>query len=180
MRKDGMGDHVDQREMEGVVSLPISRSRREADQRGPIQPHGHLDNLSLRDRTICIVLLSQLAAIHLIRFWFAGGYGQLRSPACPPADEIREEGSPPPGPPSGFLHIQRSPAYHHLKDGKFIYYIYHRTIFYSIIRFNNLTENICLYQSFFYVKTIESQRDIFVYPPRFKYLSFIQKNNNNN
>ncbi|KYB26766.1 hypothetical protein TcasGA2_TC034783 [Tribolium castaneum] len=47
-----------------------------------------------------------------------GGYGQLRSPACPPADEIREEGSPPPpGPPSGFLHIQRSPAYHHLKDG---------------------------------------------------------------
>jgi c-ets proto-oncogene protein len=50
-------------------------------------------------------------------FLHDGGYGQLRSPACPPADEIREEGSPPPGPPSGFLHLQRSPAYHHLKDG---------------------------------------------------------------
>ncbi|KAJ8944981.1 hypothetical protein NQ314_009339, partial [Rhamnusium bicolor] len=45
-------------------------------------------------------------------------YGQLRSPACPTTDEIREEGSPPPGPPSGYLqHLQRSPAYHHLKDG---------------------------------------------------------------
>ncbi|XP_017769215.1 PREDICTED: ETS-like protein pointed [Nicrophorus vespilloides] len=45
-----------------------------------------------------------------------GGYG-LRSPACPPSDEIRDDGSPPPGPPSGFLHLQRSPAFHHLKDG---------------------------------------------------------------
>lgn len=51
-------------------------------------------------------------------FLHEGVYGQLRSPACPPADtEIREEGSPPPGPPSGYLqHLQRSPAYHHLKD----------------------------------------------------------------
>ncbi|KAJ8937068.1 hypothetical protein NQ318_017971 [Aromia moschata] len=47
-----------------------------------------------------------------------GVYGQLRSPACPSTDEIREEGSPPPGPPSGYLqHLQRSPGYHHLKDG---------------------------------------------------------------
>ncbi|KAJ8975330.1 hypothetical protein NQ317_003562, partial [Molorchus minor] len=45
-------------------------------------------------------------------------YGQLRSPACPPTEELREEGSPPPGPPSGYLqHLQRSPAYHPLKDG---------------------------------------------------------------
>ncbi|KAK9680118.1 Ets-domain [Popillia japonica] len=45
-----------------------------------------------------------------------GGYGQLRSPACPPTEEIRDEGSPPPGPPPGLFHVQRSPTYHHIKE----------------------------------------------------------------
>ncbi|XP_044744569.1 ETS-like protein pointed isoform X3 [Coccinella septempunctata] len=49
-------------------------------------------------------------------FLHEGTYGQLRSPACPPSDEIRDEGSPPPGPPS-FLHLQRSSPYHQIKDG---------------------------------------------------------------
>lgn len=54
--------------------------------------------------------------------FFSGVYGQLRSPACAPTDEIRDDGSPPPGgPPSGYLQqIQRSPAFHHMKDGKFL------------------------------------------------------------
>nr|CAH7725863.1 unnamed protein product [Callosobruchus chinensis] len=44
-----------------------------------------------------------------------GVYGQLRSPQCQPTDEIRDDGSPPPQ--SGYLQqLQRSPAYHHLKD----------------------------------------------------------------
>lgn len=55
---------------------------------------------------------------NLYYFIFKGGYGQLRSPACPQTDEIRDEGSPPPGPPTGYLHLQRSPPFHHLKDGK--------------------------------------------------------------
>ncbi|CAH1117035.1 unnamed protein product [Phaedon cochleariae] len=48
-----------------------------------------------------------------------GVYGQLRSPACPGSDDIRDDNSPPPGgPPSGYLQqIQRSPAYHNIKDG---------------------------------------------------------------
>ncbi|XP_065168998.1 protein c-ets-1-A isoform X3 [Atheta coriaria] len=45
-----------------------------------------------------------------------GGYG-MRSPACPPTEEIRDDGSPPPGPPQGFPHLQRSPIFHHLKEG---------------------------------------------------------------
>lgn len=53
----------------------------------------------------------------------SGGYGQLRSPACPPTEEIRDEGSPPPGPPTGYLHLQRSPPFHHLKDGNFLSFI---------------------------------------------------------
>ncbi|CAH0550595.1 unnamed protein product [Brassicogethes aeneus] len=45
-----------------------------------------------------------------------GGYGQLRSPACPSTDDIKDESSPPPS--SGYINLHhRSPAYHHLKDG---------------------------------------------------------------
>ncbi|XP_057657003.1 protein c-ets-1-A-like isoform X1 [Diorhabda carinulata] len=53
-------------------------------------------------------------------FLHEGVYGQLRSPACPPPQEdLRDDGSPPPGaPPSSYLQqLQRSPGYHHLKDG---------------------------------------------------------------
>ncbi|XP_019870985.1 ETS-like protein pointed isoform X2 [Aethina tumida] len=50
-------------------------------------------------------------------FLHEGGYGQLRSPACPSTDEIRDESSPPP-PSSAYINLHhRSPAYHHLKDG---------------------------------------------------------------
>lgn len=49
-------------------------------------------------------------------FLHEGGYGQLRSPACPPVEEIKDEGSLSPGPPS-FLQLQRNPAFHQLKDG---------------------------------------------------------------
>lgn len=52
---------------------------------------------------------------------YSGNYGQLRSPNCPSTDEIRDEGSPPPGPPSGFLNLQRSPYHQHLKDGKLLF-----------------------------------------------------------
>ncbi|XP_031327983.1 ETS-like protein pointed [Photinus pyralis] len=50
-------------------------------------------------------------------FLHEGGYGPLsRSPACPPSEDIRENGSPPPTgpPPTSFLNLQRS--YHQLKD----------------------------------------------------------------
>lgn len=101
--------------MEGGVSLPISRSRREAD-RSADQSDGAVISPTPASALALFALFWRRS--WLIRLSSAGGYGQLRSPACPPADEIREEGSPPPGPPSGFLHLQRSPAYHHLKDGK--------------------------------------------------------------
>ncbi|XP_050505749.1 protein C-ets-1-like isoform X1 [Diabrotica virgifera virgifera] len=53
-------------------------------------------------------------------FLHEGVYGQLRSPACPPPPEdLRDDGSPPPGAPqTNYLQqLQRSPAYHHLKEG---------------------------------------------------------------
>ncbi|XP_045460726.1 ETS-like protein pointed isoform X1 [Harmonia axyridis] len=49
-------------------------------------------------------------------FLHEGNYGQLRSPACSPSEEMRDEGSPTPGPPS-FLHIHKSSPYHQIKDG---------------------------------------------------------------
>ncbi|KAG5890142.1 hypothetical protein JTB14_010161 [Gonioctena quinquepunctata] len=46
-----------------------------------------------------------------------GVYGQIRSPDCPSTDEMRDHGSPPPAL-TGYLQpLQRSPGYHHSKDG---------------------------------------------------------------
>lgn len=44
-------------------------------------------------------------------------YGQIRSPACPQTEEIKDKRSPSSGPPAGYLHLHRNPSFHHFKDG---------------------------------------------------------------
>lgn len=89
----------------------------------------------------------------MINYLFLGGYNHLRSPACPQqqtgtgGDDLhRDDGSPPPppGPPTSFIHLQRSPAYQ-LKEGVYLYTIYIQSTV-TFIQYYIRLDNYCLFR----------------------------------